>query len=243
MQFLNRAFFVLVILVLLSYFLIGIDPMIQSFTLMEDVVYLTNKQMILCFSSGIVAILIAVSSGILLSRSFMAPYVGIFMHLFNLGITIPVLALMALAMIMFGIGFWPAWLTLVAVSLLPIARNTYTAFHSCPPSLLETGKGMGMNSLQLFRYVELPNALTLMITGIRIGMTFNVGSAPLVFLIGAESLGELIFIGLKLNEPHVLFAGAFSTALMAIGVDVFLNFLAFILVSRGLQAHAAAVRA
>ena len=243
MQFLNRALFVLVILVLLSYFLIGIGPMVQSLTLMEDVIYLTNKQMILCFTSGLVAILIAVASGILLSRSFMAPYVGIFMHFFNLGITIPVLALMAFAMIMFGIGFWSAWLTLVAVSLLPIARNTYTAFHNCPPSLLEAGRGMGMNSLQLFWNVELPNALALTITGIRIGMTFNVGSAPLVFLIGAESLGELIFIGLKLNEPHILFAGAFSTALMAIVVDIFFNLLAFLFISRGLQAHAEAVRA
>lgn len=241
--FLMRTVAVIAILVFLSFLLIGIEPMIQSFTLMEDVVYLANKQLILCSTSGLAAIVIAISSGILLSRSFMRPFANAFMQLFNLGITIPVLALLAFAMILFGIGFWSAWWTLVFVSILPMARNSWTAFRNCPPQLLETGRGMGMNSWQLFWYVELPNALRLMLTGIRIGMTFNIGSAPLVFLIGAESLGELIFIGLKLNEPHILFAGSFSTALMAILVDVFFNLLALLFVSRGLQLHAAAVRA
>lgn len=241
--FLLRALMVIGILIFLSFLLIGIEPMIQSFTLLEDVIYLTKKQLTLCFTSGVVAIVIGVGAGIILSRSFMVPFAAAFMQFFNLGITIPVLALLAFAMILFGIGFWSAWWTLVVVSLLPIARNSWTAFRTCSPQLLETGRGMGMNSWQLFWYVELPNSLRLIITGVRIGMTFNIGSAPLVFLIGAESLGELIFIGLKLNEPHILFAGSFSTALMAILVDVFFNLLALLCVSRGLQMHAAAVRA
>ena len=172
----------------------------------------------------------------------MSPYAGFFIQIFNLGITIPVLALLALAMILLGIGFWSAWTSLLVISLLPIVHNSYTALRNFSPALLEAGRGMGMNGIQLFWFVELPNALPLIFTGIRIGMTFNVGTAPFVFLIGAESLGELIFIGLKLGDAHILFAGAFYTALMAILIDVFFNFLALICISRGLLGHTAAVR-
>ena len=216
--------------------------MVQSLILLDDVLYLAQKQFLLCITSGLAAILVSFSCGIFLSRSFMLPYAPFFIQVFNLGITIPVLALLALAMILFGIGFWSAWAALFIISLLPIVHNSYTSFRSCSPALLEAGRAMGMNGFQLFWLVELPNALPFIFTGIRIGMTFNVGSAPFVFLIGAESLGELIFIGLKLGDAHILFAGAFSTALMAIIFDVVFSFLATISVSRGLQAHIEAVQ-
>jgi osmoprotectant transport system permease protein len=55
--------------------------------------------------------------------------------------------------------------------------------------------------------------------GVRTALAINVGTVPLVFLIGGGGLGELIFTGIDLMQPAMLLAGALSTALLAVLVD------------------------
>jgi len=68
--------------------------------------------------------------------------------------------------------------------------------------------------------VELPNAWPVMLSGIRIATAINVGTAPLAFLIGASSFGELIFPGIYLNDFPTLILGAAATALFALILDI-----------------------
>lgn len=67
--------------------------------------------------------------------------------------------------------------------------------------------------------VELPNALPIMIGGIRTALAINVGSAPLAYLIGADSLGTLIFPGIYLNNNQQMLLGAVGTAVLALALD------------------------
>ena len=71
---------------------------------------------------------------------------------------------------------------------------------------------------QLFK-VELPNALPVILAGVRTSLVINVGTVPLSFLIGANSLGELIFPGIYLNDQPLLLLGAAATALLALALD------------------------
>ncbi|SUB71329.1 Putative osmoprotectant uptake system permease protein yehW [Pluralibacter gergoviae] len=80
-------------------------------------------------------------------------------------------------------------------------RNTYAGLRSVPDSLLEAANGIGMTKTQRLWQVELPNAWPVMLSGIRIATAINVGTAPLAFLIGASSYGELILPG---NLPQRL---------------------------------------
>ena len=66
---------------------------------------------------------------------------------------------------------------------------------------------MGMTPMQLLWRVELPNAMFVIFGGIRTALAICVGSAPLVFLIGAGGLGELIFTGISLDELPMMMAG------------------------------------
>ncbi|CGY36272.1 ABC transporter membrane protein [Salmonella enterica subsp. enterica serovar Typhi] len=61
-----------------------------------------------------------------------------------------------------------------------------------------------------------------MLSGIRIATAINVGTAPLAFLIGASSYGELIFPGIYLNDFPTLILGATATALFALILDTLL---------------------
>jgi osmoprotectant transport system permease protein len=129
---------------------------------------------------------------------------------------------LALAMVVIGIGDRPAIIALFLASLLPIVRNTYAGLCSVPASLLEAADGIGMTKGQRLRQVELPDALPVMLSGIRVAMAINVGTAPLAFLIGASSYGELIFPGIYLNDFPTLILGAAATALFALVLDMLL---------------------
>lgn len=83
--------------------------------------------------------------------------------------------------------------------------------------------------------VEIPNALNVIFAGIRTALAINVGTAPLAFLVGGGGLGELIFTGIDLNDFGMMLAGAVSTALLAIAVDLGCGLIQTVAVSRGLR--------
>ncbi|MBN1085987.1 osmoprotectant ABC transporter inner membrane protein YehW [Klebsiella pneumoniae] len=187
-----------------------------------DLIYLGQQHMKLVFWSLLFALLIGIPSGILLSRPFARRWAEYVMQIFNVGNTLPPLAVLALAMVVIGIGDRPAIIALFLASLLPIVRNTYAGLCSVPASLLEAADGIGMTKGQRLCQVELPNAWPVMLSGIRVATAINVGTAPLAFLIGASSYGELIFPGIYLNDFPTLILGAAATALFALILDMLL---------------------
>lgn len=184
-----------------------------------DIVYLSKQHMVLVAASGGVAILVGIPAGIWLSRPAMERYAETVMQIFNIGTTIPTLAVIALSMTVLGIGFAPAFFGLFVASLLPIVRNTYTGLLAVPPHLIEAATGMGMTPRQILFQVELPNALYVIFSGVRTALAINVGTTPLAFLIGGGGLGELIFTGIDLMDTGMLLAGAIPTAALAVLVD------------------------
>lgn len=185
-----------------------------------DLLYLGQQHLILVFSSMALALLVGIPSGILLSRPAARRWAEYVMQIFNIGNTLPPLAVLALAMVIIGIGDKPAIIALFLASLLPIVRNTYAGLCSVPPSLIEAANGIGMTKLQRLRQVEIPNAWPVILSGVRIATAINVGTAPLAFLIGASSYGELIFPGIYLNDFPTLILGAVATALFALILDL-----------------------
>ncbi|WP_338458655.1 osmoprotectant ABC transporter permease OsmY [Pantoea sp. Nvir] len=199
-----------------------------------DLIYLGQQHLYLVFWSMLFALLVGIPSGILLSRPFARRWAEYAMQVFNVGNTLPPLAVLALAMVVLGIGEKPALFALFLASLLPIVRNTFSGLSAVPPSLIEAANGIGMTKFQRLRQVELPNAYPVMLAGIRIASAINVGTAPLAFLIGASSYGELIFPGIYLNDFPTLILGAVATALFALLLDMLLAAL-----GRFLSPHAA----
>ncbi|HFK4762479.1 TPA: osmoprotectant ABC transporter permease OsmY [Citrobacter farmeri] len=223
--------FVIILLLALLLWGIGVDTLKSR---QVDLLYLGQQHLILVFTSMFFALLVGISGGILLSRPAARGVAEYAMQIFNIGNTLPPLAVLALAMVIIGIGDMPAIVALFLASLLPIVRNTYAGLSSVPPSLLEAANGIGMTKWQRLCQVEIPNAWPVMLSGIRIATAINVGTAPLAFLIGASSYGELIFPGIYLNDFPTLILGATATALFALILDSLLAWL-----GRALSPHTA----
>jgi len=181
------------------------------------------------------ATITGITAGILLTRQRFRRYAGICMYIIGLGQTIPSLAVLALAMSFLGIGTKPAIFALTIYSILPIARNTLAGITAVPPELIDAGKGMGMPPIRILMEVEIPNAMTVILTGFRVALVINIGTAALAYVIGAGGLGDLIFTGINLMQTDKLLAGAIPVTLLALFADFLSELLGIVLISRGLR--------
>ena len=181
------------------------------------------------------ATIIGVTAGIVLTRRRFRKYAGVCMYIIGLGQTIPSLAVLALAMSFMGIGMKPAIFALTIYSILPIARNTLAGITAVPPELIDAGKGMGMPPLKILMEVEIPNAMQVILTGFRVALIINIGTAALAYVIGAGGLGDLIFTGINLMQTDKLLAGAIPVTLLALFADFLSELLGLFVISKGLR--------
>jgi osmoprotectant transport system permease protein len=138
--------------------------------------------------------------------------------------TIPTLALLAILMMFFGLGDTTAIIALFLYSLLPIIRNTYIGLKSVEPGMVEAGIGMGMTKPQLLFKVQLPIALPVILSGIRVALVTGLGVATIGVLIGSGGLGIFIYRGVQMANIKMIFSGAVPLSVLAIGTDVLLTY-------------------
>ena len=172
----------------------------------------------------VIAVAIGVPTGILLTRyrALRGPVLGVA----NVMQTIPSLALFGFLIplpFIGGIGARTALVALVLYSLLPVIRNTITGIMSVEPSVREAAVAMGMTDGQILRQVELPLAMGVIVTGIRVATVIAVGVTTIAAAVGAGGLGVYIFRGLRQYDNNLLLAGALSSALLALAADFLLG--------------------
>ncbi|MBD1844951.1 ABC transporter permease [Cyanobacteria bacterium FACHB-63] len=167
-----------------------------------------------------IAILVGIPLGILITRrpALGKPILGFA----NVMQTVPSLALFGFLLpipIIGGIGARTAIVALVLYSLLPIIRNTVVGINSVDPAVREAGRGMGMSDQQLLFQVELPLAMGVILSGVRVATVIGVGLATIASAIGAGGLGEFIFRGVAIVDNQLILAGAVPAAIVALGAD------------------------
>jgi osmoprotectant transport system permease protein len=118
-----------------------------------------------------------------------------------------------------GIGSRTAIVTLVLYALLPIIRNTVTGILGVDANVREAAQAMGMTDRQILWKVELPLAMSVILTGVRVATVIAVGVTTIAAAVGAGGLGVYIFRGLRNYDNNLLLAGAVPAALMALAAD------------------------
>ena len=170
------------------------------------------------------AAIIAIPVGIIIARYHrLSDWV---ISLANVIQTIPALAMLAMLMLVIGLGANTVVFALFLYSLLPIIKNTYTGILNVDHALTESGKAMGMTKFQVLKMVELPLALSVIMAGIRTALVISIGIATIGTFIGAGGLGDIILRGTNATDgTAIILAGAIPTALMAVMADVVMAWL------------------
>ncbi|MPZ24505.1 MAG: ABC transporter permease subunit [Dehalococcoidia bacterium] len=184
--------------------------------------------------STALVLLIAIPTGMVLTRPFARPITAPAIALFNIGQAVPSVALIVILAKGWTIGFWPAIAALVAYSSLPVLRNTMVGLRQVDATIIESARGMGMSKLGTLRRIELPLAVPVMLAGVRIALVLNVGTAVLAVFINAGGLGEIITTGIVQNRPVITVVGGVLTAVLALFVDYIASLFEDVLRPRGL---------
>ena len=181
--------------------------------------FLLLQHCVLVGTALAIAFAIALPLGIFAARSarFATPLYGVLAVIY----TIPSLALLAVVVRVFGLGFWPTEIALVAYAQFVLARNIAAGLRGVPQAQVDAARGLGMTPLQRLRRIELPLAMPVILGGLRIAMVAMIALATLGGYVNAGGLGSLIFRGLDTQYNAETLAGSIPAALLAIAADVF----------------------
>ena len=186
----------------------------------SEIVTLTVEHLWLTGAAMLIAALIGIPTGILLTRHqhWAKPVLGVA----NVLQTIPSLALFGFLLPLPWLGERAARIAITALTayaLLPILRNTYAGIRGIDSAIVDVAKAIGMNDMQRLMKVELPLAASFILAGLRTATVICVGIATIAAAVGAGGLGEFIFRGVASVDNRLVLAGAVPAAGLALAAD------------------------
>ena len=139
--------------------------------------------------------------------------------------TVPTLAMLTFIMLIFGLNDNTVIVAIFLYSLFPIMRNTITGISGVDKGIIRAGRGIAMTELQIYTKVELPLALPVILSGIRMAIITALGITTTGVLIGAGGLGMLIWRGIQTRNTTMMLAGAIPVSVLAVIFDFLLSYL------------------
>jgi osmoprotectant transport system permease protein len=180
-----------------------------------------RQHLALSLTALAISILVCLPLGIWIARRAAVAQVAI--NTFNALRVVPSLAILFLTLPYLGLGFLPSLVALTVLAFPPVLINTYAGLRSVDPAVVEAAAGMGMDSHQVLRQVELPLAAPAILAGIRIAAVEVIASATLAAFIGGGTLGDFITRGFALFDVRIMLVGAVPVALLALASEALLG--------------------
>jgi osmoprotectant transport system permease protein len=171
-------------------------------------------------ASSAAAAAIGIGLGIFVTRPAGAEFRGLVETLAAVGQTFPPVAVLALAVPATGFGAEPALIALTLYGLLPVLQNTIAGIATVPATVRDAARGMGLSPRQILSRVELPLSAPVILGGVRVSVTINIGTATIASTVGAKTLGSPIIVGLNGSNLAYVIQGAVLVGLLAIAVDL-----------------------
>lgn len=183
---------------------------------------MTYEHILMVLLGILFALIVGIPLGILCTKN--KKFESVILALANMIQVIPSLAMLAVLMIIFGLGFNTVVIGLFLYSLLPIIRNTAVGLKEVDKESIEAGTGVGMNRFQLLLKVKFPLSLPFVLAGLRVALVIGIGVATLAPFIGGNGLGSEIVSGINVRDSEKIYGGAIFAAILAILVDSLLGF-------------------
>jgi osmoprotectant transport system permease protein len=187
----------------------------------------------LCLASVVLAVVIGVVLGAVVSRSPLLAFIAV--NISGLMRAIPIIAFLVAVLPYLGLGFLPALIALTVLGIPPILLNTYTGIRGISPAIIDAAKGMGMTTGQIVTKIQAPLVLPIIAAGVRTSAVQIIATATLAAIIGAGGYGEYILSGLYQLDNVQILAGAIPVAILALIAEVLLSQLQRTLTPAGLR--------
>lgn len=132
---------------------------------------------------------------------------------------LPSLGLMTLLVLLMGLGLFPPVIALVVLAVPPLLAGVYSGVANVSRSTVDAARAMGMTEWQIVWQVELPNAMPLIVAGLRSAVLQVIATATIAAYVNLGGLGRYIFDGLAVTDYGRVLVGAVLVTGLALVVD------------------------
>lgn len=133
--------------------------------------------------------------------------------------SLPTLGVLTLLVLLLGLGLVPPILALVLLGIPPLLAGAYAGVANVDRQVVDAAEAMGMTTRQVMLRVEVPNALPLILGGLRSATLQVIATATVAAYFNLGGLGRYIFDGLALRSYDRVLVGALLVAALALIVD------------------------
>jgi osmoprotectant transport system permease protein len=133
--------------------------------------------------------------------------------------SLPTLGILTFLVLLLGLGLIPPIIALVLLGIPPILAGTYAGVANVDPVVVDAARAMGMTRTQVLSRVEVPNALPLIVGGLRNATLQVIATATVAAYVNLGGLGRYMFDGLALGDYARVLVGAILVAALALILD------------------------
>ena len=164
------------------------------------------------------AIVIGVPLGLVIGRYWVAEAaLGI---LDTGGYAMPLVALVPLLVLWFGLGFTVKAAVIFLMSVFPICINTWLGVKAVPKTLIDVGKSLVASDAVILRRIVLPATLPYIMAGIRLAVgRAVVGMVIAEFFTTISGLGAIIINSANNFDTATMFVPIIVLMILAVGLN------------------------
>ncbi len=132
---------------------------------------------------------------------------------------LPTLGVLLLGVLLWGLGLLPPTVALMLLGIPPLLAGTYAGIANVDPKIVDAARSMGMTETQVLTRVEVPNALPLILGGLRTATLQVVATATVAAYASLGGLGRYLIDGIKIRQFHIALVGALLVTALALLLD------------------------
>jgi osmoprotectant transport system permease protein len=169
-----------------------------------------------------VSALVAIPLGLIVGHTGRGTLVVV--SLVNALRALPTLGVLLLAVLLWGLGLVPPIVALMLLGIPPLLAGTYAGVSAVDRTVVDAARSMGMSELRVLFRVEVPNALPLILGGLRTATLQVVATATVAAYASLGGLGRYLIDGIQARQFHIALVGALMVAGLALILDGALAF-------------------
>jgi osmoprotectant transport system permease protein len=183
----------------------------------------------------VVAIVVALPIGLAIGHTGRGRFAAV--NVTGLWRAIPTIGVVTLVFRWQPLSIWPVLVALVILAIPPIVLNTVAGIDSVPPDVKDAATGMGLTGWQALWQVEVPNALPLILAGIRSAANQVIATVSVAGFVGLGTLGVFIFTASRTSNGAVMAGASIAIITLVLLFEAMFAVLQRVLVSPGVRAR------
>lgn len=199
----------------------------------EDIALRVGQHLWYSLIATLAAVAIGLPIGLAIGHTGTGKFVAA--NLAGLWRAIPTIGVVLLVFRWRPLSVWPVIAALVVLALPPIVLNTVAGLESVSADVKDAATGMGLTGWQRLWQVEVPNALPLILAGVRSAANQVIATATVAGLVGLGTLGYFIVLASRVQDYEVMAGASIAIIVLVLAVEAMFALAQRMLVSAGVR--------